>query len=91
MSQSFYREKIYKLKLIVKPFATRMNTLQLPHAKLLYYITELFKQDSVTEDQKIKLKEKVISSDEKIFTILEEWEEKGDEGKLRSSILELVS
>jgi hypothetical protein len=67
-----------------------MNTLQLPHAKLLYYITELFKQDSVTEDQKIKLKEKVISSDEKIFTILEEWEEKGDEGKLRSSILELV-
>jgi hypothetical protein len=68
-----------------------MNTLQLPHAKLLYYITELFKQDSVTEDQKIKLKEKVISSDEKIFTILEEWEEKGDEGKLRSSILELVS
>ncbi|MFT5104248.1 MAG: hypothetical protein ACI86C_001912 [Candidatus Latescibacterota bacterium] len=68
-----------------------MNTLQLPHAKLLYYITELFKQDSVTEDQKIKLKEKVISSDEKIFAILEEWEEKGDEGKLRSSILELVS
>jgi hypothetical protein len=68
-----------------------MNTLQLPHAKLLYYITELYKQDAVTEDQKIKLKEKVISSDEKIFTILEDWEEKGDEAKLRSSILELVS
>lgn len=68
-----------------------MNTLQLPHAKLLYYITELFKQDSVTEDQKIKLKEKVISSDEKIFTILEDWEDKGDDNKLRASILELVN
>ena len=67
-----------------------MNTLQLPHAKLLYYITELFKQDAVSEDEKIKLKEMVISSDEKIFGILEEYEDKADETALRSNVLNLV-
>ena len=68
-----------------------MEKLQLPHAKLLYFITELFKLNAISEDEKIKLKEKVISSDAKIFDLLEDWEVEQDESKLKEGMLRLAS
>ena len=68
-----------------------MDQLQLPHAKLLYYITELFKQKLISEDEKIKLKEMVISSDSVIFHLLEEWDQHSNMEKLKDGILNLVN
>ena len=67
-----------------------METLQLPHAKLLYYITELYKQNEISEEDKTKLKELVIASDHKIFDILESWEENNDEKTLKTDLIALV-
>jgi hypothetical protein len=78
-----------------------MNNLQLPHAKLLYFVAELWKQKIVTDAEKTLLKgnhrslvfnlqEMVISDEPKIFELLEEYEEDQNEDSLREGVLLLA-
>eukprot|EP01016_Furgasonia_blochmanni_P046213 TRINITY_DN6625_c0_g1_i8.p1 TRINITY_DN6625_c0_g1~~TRINITY_DN6625_c0_g1_i8.p1 ORF type:complete len:206 (+),score=17.65 TRINITY_DN6625_c0_g1_i8:116-733(+) len=67
-----------------------MDKLQLPHAKLLYFVSELHKQKEIIDEEKTKLKELIISNDARIFDYLESYEENSDEDKLKHSMLVLV-
>lgn len=44
-----------------------MDKLQLPHAKLLYFVSELWKTKEIDETEKKILKEKIISDEPSIF------------------------
>lgn len=62
---------------------------QSPHSKLLYMIHYFTKEDELTEDQRIKLKEYIILEDEKIFEILNEFENNFDEQNFLSELKRL--
>ena len=44
-----------------------MNQLQLPHAKLLYFVSELWKTKEINENEKKILKEKVMTDELSVF------------------------
>lgn len=67
-----------------------MDNLQLPHAKLLYIVSELWKQKEITDSEKTIIKEMIINDETAIFNILEAYEENADETQLREDIIELV-
>lgn len=67
-----------------------MDSLQLPHAKLFYFVSELWKRQEITDTEKTIIKEMIINDEPAIFNILEEYEESSDERQLRDSIIELV-
>ena len=51
-----------------------MDKLTLPHAKLFYYATELFKHKIITEEEKISFKQKIIHDPKILFDWLETYE-----------------
>ena len=60
-----------------------------PHSKLLYMIYYFSKLDSLSPEQKTKLKEHVVLEDEKIFDILNEFESSTDELRLLDDMKQL--
>jgi len=67
-----------------------MNNLQLPHAKLLYLVAELWKSQEISDSEKTLLKEMIIGDEPKLFEILEEYEENSNEEQLKEKILNIV-
>lgn len=64
--------------------------IQLPHAKLLYFVSELWKQKAISDSEKVTIKEMIISDEPRIFEILEKYELNSDENKLKENIIEIV-
>lgn len=67
-----------------------MDNLQLPHAKLLYFVSELWKRQEITDAEKITIKEMIINDEAPIFNLLEDYEANSDESQLKESVIELV-
>mmetsp|Transcript_597 Transcript_597/g.537 ORF Transcript_597/g.537 Transcript_597/m.537 type:complete len:124 (-) Transcript_597:180-551(-) len=67
-----------------------MDQLQLPHAKLLYFVAELYKSGDITDTEKTLLKEMIVGDDQKIFEFLEEYEDNGNETNFKQKVLGLV-
>ena len=66
-----------------------MHKLKLPHAKLLFIVTEMWRQEVINETEKGKLKDMVITSDIRLFEIMEKYEEDDDEEKLVEKLCDL--
>ncbi|EGR27142.1 hypothetical protein IMG5_201670 [Ichthyophthirius multifiliis] len=67
-----------------------MDKLQLPHAKLFYYSAELYKNGTISENEKLKLKEMVINDEPEIFEILESYQSNGNESYFTNGLLCLL-
>jgi|JI6StandDraft_1071083.scaffolds.fasta_scaffold05761_5 hypothetical protein len=74
-----------------------MNRLQLPHAKLFYIISEMYKKTLISDDEKRILKckqlanaEKAISDDLQIFQVLDKYERTKSEEELEQNLINLV-
>jgi hypothetical protein len=67
-----------------------MEGLQLPHAKLLYIVAELFKEGKINESEKATIKGKIVSDEPKLFEILEVYEANNDENVLKDGLLAIV-
>ena len=67
-----------------------MEKLQLPHAKLLYFVSELWKQQEITDSEKLTLKERIISDEPKIFELLDTYESDGNLIQLKNQVIGLV-
>lgn len=81
-----------------------MDNLQLANAKVLYVVSELWKEKIINDTEKITIKSilyevnssltfckgMIVSNDVKIQPILEMGEQEVDEFSLRSSLLKLV-
>jgi len=68
----------------------KMENLQLPHAKLLYFVSELWKQKAISDYEKSTIKEMIISDEPKIFEILERYEQNPQDDELKENIIELI-
>ena len=44
-----------------------VNAIQLHHAKLLFLVTELFKRDRLTEEQKLSLKFGILNDEQRLM------------------------
>jgi hypothetical protein len=66
-----------------------INKFQSPHSKILYMIYHFSKAEEISNEQKTKLKEYVILEDEKIFDILNEFEQNFDEEQLLDEMKKL--
>jgi len=67
-----------------------MDQLQLPHAKLLYFVSELWKAQQISDSEKTIIKEMIINDEPVIFEILEQYETSSDEAVLKDNIISLV-
>lgn len=74
-----------------------MNRLQLPHAKLFYIISEMYKKGLISDDEKRILKckwfsdpEKAISDDLQIFQTLDKYERTKNEEEFSNNLINLV-
>ncbi|KRX01436.1 hypothetical protein PPERSA_01339 [Pseudocohnilembus persalinus] len=67
-----------------------MDKLQLPHAKLFYFASELYKSKTINENEKLRLKEMVINDEPEIFELLEKYQANGNEEQLKNSLLGLL-
>jgi hypothetical protein len=62
-----------------------------PHSKLLYMIYYFSKSDELSQSQVTKLKEYVVLEDEKIFEILQEFENSSDELKFLNNLKQIYT
>ncbi|KAL4476823.1 hypothetical protein ABPG72_010660 [Tetrahymena utriculariae] len=67
-----------------------MEKLQLPHAKLFYFSAELYKNHTITENEKLKLKEMVINDEPQVFELLERYQANGNETEFVNGLLSLL-
>eukprot|EP01017_Pseudomicrothorax_dubius_P020257 TRINITY_DN22159_c0_g2_i1.p1 TRINITY_DN22159_c0_g2~~TRINITY_DN22159_c0_g2_i1.p1 ORF type:complete len:133 (-),score=23.73 TRINITY_DN22159_c0_g2_i1:157-555(-) len=67
-----------------------LEKLHLPHSKLLYYLSHLYKSQEISAAEKTILKEMTIGNEPRLFVILENYEESGCEDDMRAAILALV-
>ncbi|CAG9328124.1 unnamed protein product [Blepharisma stoltei] len=67
-----------------------MEHLSLPEAQLLYAIYKLEHDGRLKLDDKKKLKQMVISQDEKIFSLLDQYKEDQNEASLLQDMLKIV-
>ena len=82
-----------------------MDQLQLPHAKLLYFVSELWKAQQINDSEKTIIKgwinipfqiitsmllEMIINDESNIFEILETYELNADEAQFKENIISLV-
>ena len=55
-----------------------MDTFELLPAKLLYFVTELYKTSQISSEEKIKLKEMVVAENIKLIKFYEQYEQTND-------------
>ena len=67
-----------------------MDSLTSKHAKLLYFVSELWKRREITDAEKITIKEMIISDEPQIMGLLVEYGGDTDENQLRESVIEIV-
>ena len=78
----------------------KLNQLTLPHSKLFFIITQLFKENKIRKNQRVVLKgifilyiliEMVITGDPNIFSLLQEYEQEKDMDCLEEGLLRFCS
>jgi len=67
-----------------------MESLQLSNAKLLYVVSELKQQGTITDEERATIKEKIVNEDPRVVDLLNQYEKSGNESVLRDGILDIL-